>query len=83
MGIALEHPPVVNLLLPPFHRFSFLSPPFPFYQGSPSLIPAELSSLVIKIVIQINEATSLKTTQRQTIYDAFGIGSRSQKKILF
>lgn len=67
----------------PSRRFFFLCPPFPFYQGSPSLIPAEVSSLGIKILIQINKATSLKTIQRENIYEAFGIGSRSQKKILF
>lgn len=38
--------------LPPI----FLPLPSSFYQGSPSLIPAEVSFLVIKILIQINEA---------------------------
>lgn len=44
VGIALEHSPVANLLLSPSLRSFFLSPPFPFYRESLSLISAEVSS---------------------------------------
>ena len=55
-----------------------------FYQGSPPLIPAKVSSLEIKFLIRINERMSLKYTQRQHTQPTMHLESVAvRKKVLF